>query len=340
MNNFVLSEANEEDVQSITDILSLYDLTYNRNFDYTVVLKHQNTIIGTCSFEQDVIKAFAIKKCYQNSTASKEIITHILNKLFDRGIYTAKVYTPSSNKRLFESMQFKCIYDTGSISLLISGVNDLEDYLSEVEFALNKDIDRAAIVMNCNPFTKGHLSIIGTASSECDELIVFIVEENQSVFPFDVRFELVKKGVEHLKNVSVLRSGLYMVSLMTFPDYFSRKLTSKAIASAELDAGIFASIIAKRLHITKRFVGTEPYCEITSKYNSILSEMLPKFDIDLRIIHRFEVNNGAVSASKVRDYLNQNEWTKVKELVPVSTYKYLQSSEATEVLKKLEEGDA
>ena len=339
MNNFVLSEMNNEDVQSVNDILAFYDLTYSNNFDYTVVLKHHNKIIGTCSFEQDVIKAFAIKKCYHNSTASKEIITHILNKLFDRGVFTAKVYTPSSNKKLFKEMQFKCIYDTGIISLLITGENDLEDYLSEVNLKLNSHLDRAAIVMNCNPFTLGHLSIIETASKECDELIVFVVEENQSVFPFDVRFELVKKGVEHLKNVSVIRSGPYMVSLMTFPDYFIRKLTSKAIAAAELDAGIFASIIAKRLNITKRFVGTEPYCDMTSEYNNILSEILPKFGIDLRLMHRFKVNNNAVSASKVRRYLSQKDWIKVKALVPVSTYNYLQSLEATEVLKKLEEGD-
>ncbi len=78
---------------------------------------------------------------------------------------------------------------------------------------------------------------------------------------------------------------------------------------------------------------------MTSEYNNILSKILPKYDVDLRVMHRFEINNDAVSASKVRYYLSRKDWIKVKALVPVTTYNYLQSPEATEVLKKLEEGD-
>ena len=55
------------------------------------------------------------------------------------------------------------------------------------------------IVMNCNPFTNGHLYLIEQASKQCGHLIIFVVEEDKSIFPFKERFELVQKGVADLK---------------------------------------------------------------------------------------------------------------------------------------------
>lgn len=51
----------------------------------------------------------------------------------------------------------------------------------------------------------GHRYLIEKAATENDEVVVFVVEEDKSIFPTDVRFELVKKGCEDLKNVIVLK---------------------------------------------------------------------------------------------------------------------------------------
>ena len=60
-------------------------------------------------------------------------------------------------------------------------------------------------------------------------LLFFLVEENKSVFPFDVRFKLVKQATKHLKNVHVLPSTPYIISRATFPTYFLKE-TSKNIS--------------------------------------------------------------------------------------------------------------
>ena len=77
--------------------------------------------------------------------------------------------------------------------------------------------------MNCNPFTKGHLYLIEKASAESDHLFILIVEEDKSVFPFEKRMELVKRGTEHLDNIDVIPGGSYTISSATFPSYFAKE---------------------------------------------------------------------------------------------------------------------
>ena len=77
-----------------------------------------------------------------------------------------------------------------------------------------------AVLMNCNQFTLGHRYLIEQASKIVDQLYVFIVEEDKSFFPFSHRIRLVKEGTSDLKNIRVISSGKYMISLLTFPVYF------------------------------------------------------------------------------------------------------------------------
>ena len=44
-----------------------------------------------------------------------------------------------------------------------------------------------------DPFTNGHLYLVEYAARHCDNLYVFVLSEDKSVFPADVRFSLVEK---------------------------------------------------------------------------------------------------------------------------------------------------
>ena len=81
-----------------------------------------------------------------------------------------------------------------------------------------------AIVMNCNPFTRGHRYLIESAAKQVDTLYVFVVEEDKSFFPFTERLMLVRNGIKDLSNVIVLPSGKFMISSLTFPEYFVKKM--------------------------------------------------------------------------------------------------------------------
>lgn len=52
-----------------------------------------------------------------------------------------------------------------------------------------------SIVMNCNPFTRGHLYLIEEALKKVEALYIFCVEEDRSFFSFADRFTMIKKGL-------------------------------------------------------------------------------------------------------------------------------------------------
>lgn len=189
--------------------------------------------------------------------------------------------------------------------------------------------DVGCIVMNCNPFTKGHLALINYGAAHCSLLHVFVVQENQSAFPFDVRFRLVEEGTASLSNVHIHPSGPYMISSATFPTYFLKDGEDAARIQSELDITLFASRIAPLFHIGKRFAGDEPFDPITRQYNEAMEAILPKHKINFIKIPRVSAEkeageNEIISASLVRKLLAEGGVTsQVLDLVPPCTANYL-----------------
>ncbi|MCM1236907.1 MAG: adenylyltransferase/cytidyltransferase family protein, partial [Ruminococcus flavefaciens] len=180
-----------------------------------------------------------------------------------------------------------------------------------------------AIVMNCNPFSKGHRYLIEQAKQQVELLIVFVVEEDESLFPFEERFSLIVEGTKDLKNIIVVPSGDFILSRNTFCEYFWKEENEKAICNAEYDINIFADYIAKPLHITHRFAGEEPEDKLTRIYNETMKRVLPFKGISFVEIPRLAIDNETVSASRVRKYLKNKKYDKAFALLPETTVQYL-----------------
>jgi len=193
-----------------------------------------------------------------------------------------------------------------------------------------------SIVMNCNPFTKGHQYLIEQAASQVDYLYIFVVQEDKSFFSFDDRFELVKAGTALFNNVIVVPSGEHVLSYKTLPVYFEKEEQKTAKVDATQDVEIFARYIAPRLGITCRFVGEEPIDMVTKQYNEQMADILPQFDIEFIEIPRKVTasDNEVISASKVRRLMKEEKWEDIRALVPDTTYDYLMSTYAyTDAIK-------
>ena len=179
--------------------------------------------------------------------------------------------------------------------------------------------------MNCNPFTLGHRYLIEEASKREEHVIVFVVEEDKSEFPFSDRIELVRKGVGDLRNVSVLRSGSLMISSKTFPEYFTKKEKNTLDVDPSEDIFLFSRVIAPRFNIHRRYVGEEKRDLTTRKYNEVMKEILPTYGIELIEIARKAISDKVISASIVREKIGTGEWNEIKRMVPKTTYEYLRS---------------
>lgn len=83
----------------------------------------------------------------------------------------------------------------------------IDRYFADFNVSLYNKI--GAIVMNCNPFTYGHRYLIEQALKKVDFLIIFVVEEDKSLFSFPERFAMVYDGIADLERVKVVPSALY-----------------------------------------------------------------------------------------------------------------------------------
>ncbi|MDL2263818.1 adenylyltransferase/cytidyltransferase family protein [Synergistaceae bacterium OttesenSCG-928-I11] len=182
-----------------------------------------------------------------------------------------------------------------------------------------------AIVMNCNPFTLGHQFLIEEAKKQCSFLYVFVVEEDRSFFPFSDRLMLVKAGTSEFDNIKVLPGGHFMISTLTFPEYFEKESVKDVKIDASKDIKIFAEKIAPMLNITKRFVGEEPLDPITNQYNQAMIEYLPRYGVAVVEIPRMRFGGYPISASFVRELFKSRSFNEISKIVPPSTLDYLEN---------------
>lgn len=179
-----------------------------------------------------------------------------------------------------------------------------------------------AIVMNCNPFTKGHRYLIDYARKLVDYLIVFVVEEDCSEFSFEERYSMVVKGTSEYENVIVVPSGELIASKLTFSSYFGRVFTDYTVDELNRDAMLFSKEIAPLLGIKSRFLGTEKRDRITAEYNKVLKNTLPYEGIRVVEIPRLAVDGEEVSASVFRKDMMDKGQFRVSSL-PRSTIELL-----------------
>ncbi len=198
-------------------------------------------------------------------------------------------------------------------------------YINEIRiYDTDEEMQIGAIVMNCNPFTLGHQYLAEYAALQVDRLYLFVVQEDQSMFSFQRRFNMVKEGVKHLGNVQVVPSGTFILSAKTMPIYFEKEEQQEAIINASIDLEIFGRYVAPMLHIKRRFVGEEPYDNVTRQYNEQMKMILLEYGIEVEEIPRREYKNEAISASRVRKLLEEGKVKECRELVPEYTWEVLQ----------------
>ncbi len=343
----LLDLENPFDIKFVTEFLSKNGFEFKPyEVDKTLILYNLNDeIIGTGSYRHQTLKFVVVDKKFRDSTAFPWIVTTLGNKILEN-YKRCFVYTRPKTATLFEGLGYKEIARAEPLfSVLEFGYQTIEDYQ---KFLLQhkrktKTNNIAAIVVNCNPFTKGHLYLIEKAASENELLYLFVVEEDLSSFPYKIRRKIIEEGISHLKNVVVLATGPYIVSGAIFPNYFLKSESWNEISQkqAEVDVSIFANYVVPILNITKRYVGTENYCQTTLAYNTAMKEILPKNGCEvIEITRKYdgldeENNPNYISASKIRKAIKENKLEEVLDLLPKATQKFLLSKDSLAIRNKI-----
>ncbi|WPC41712.1 [citrate (pro-3S)-lyase] ligase [Clostridium sp. JS66] len=334
---------NEEEKNEVYKFLESFGLILDKDVDYTVVFRDGNNAIkATCSKAKNIFKCFAISEDIRGENITSSLISNLVDKLFEEGIYHSFLFTKPDKVKIFTSLNFNLIYKEENAALLEYGIYNINKALDKMiaKYEIDVTTEKGALVMNCNPFTNGHRYLVEEASKKCSEVIVFVVEEDKSLFPFKDRYSMVKEGLSDFKNVKVIPGSEYIISSATFPSYFIRKEDERLKSYENIDCNIFGEYFCEKLNIIKRFVGEEPYCNVTNTYNNTLKEVMPKYGVELMEIERKCYEGNYISASKVRQFIKNNQMDQVKNIVPEVTWKFLNSNKGKEIREKIQKSNS
>lgn len=323
----------KQDLPAIIQLLKQSDLDLDEHINVFMVAKVGQQIIACAGIDNDIIKCVAIHPDYRGNSINLVLLEYVIKYANEQGHFHLFLYTKPENKDIFKGCGFYPIIEIMDLVILMENTPiGIKQYCQNLQQYKTMGEKIGSIVMNANPFTKGHLYLIEYAAKQCDWLHVFVVNEDASLFSFDERFKLVNDGTTHITNVTIHPSSSYIISKATFPTYFLKDNRKIERAYMGIDLLIFRNYIAPSLHITHRFVGTEPFSEITNMYNISMTYWLKNHDvsqysaIDLIELDRLTMDHDVISASRVRALLKKQQYEQVKKLVPSSTWSYLQNN--------------
>ncbi len=324
--------------QKLEQFLHRLDLQYDQGAEFTVNLVTQDgEIAATGSLEKNVLKCIAVDDAYQGEGLSSRVVTLLMNRAMAQGHSHLFVFTKPKNRAMFSDLGFYPIIQTEDVLFMENVRDGITRYVRSLERPEQVDGLVGAIVANCNPFTNGHRYLIETAAAQCGVLHLFVLSEDRSAFPAEVRYELVKQGIAGIDNVILHHTSDYLISSAVFPTYFIKEQSRAGEINCELDLRIFCEYFAKELGITKRFVGTEPFCPVTCAYNQAMKQVLGRYGIEVVEIARKKEDQLEISASRVRACMKSGDYEEIARIVPKSTMDYLLSEQGKELARRMQQ---
>ena len=327
---------------------------------YVVVTRDEdgNEILAGGGLDGNVIKCVAVSEAARSEGLMNILVSRLIVIAREEGRDSVKAFTKPENEGIFKSLGFALIASSPNAILMENGRGGLPEYRKYLA-SLARPGRNGAIVMNANPFTKGHRYLVEQAASQVDNLYVIVVKEDRSRFPYVERKAMIEAGCAGLDNVVVCEGSDYAISAATFPTYFLKKLDDATDTQIALDLDLFVNHIAKPLGVTVRFAGSEPEDALTRRYNELMAEILPgtsvavvrqahqpdpelvkgsalrqaRRPIDFVEIPRLEQKGKPLSATSLRRALDKGNLKEAMEYIPKSTVPYLVADLAERALR-------
>ncbi len=327
---------------------------------YVVVTRDEDgdEILAGGGLDGNVIKCVAVSESARSEGLMNILVSRLIVIAREEGRESVKAFTKPENEGIFKSLGFALIASSPKAILMENGRGGLPEYRKYLA-SLARPGRNGAIVMNANPFTKGHRYLVEQAASQVDNLYVIVVKEDRSRFPYVERKAMIEAGCAGLDNVVVCEGSDYAISAATFPTYFLKKLDDATDTQIALDLDLFVNHIAKPLGVTVRFAGSEPEDALTRRYNELMAEILPgtsvavvrqdhqpdpelvkgsalrqaRRPIDFVEIPRLEQNGNPISATSLRRALDKGNLKEAMEYIPKSTVPYLVADLAERALR-------
>jgi len=329
---YAVDPAQEPSEQAeIKAFLAKNGLSYEDGIEVFVVGRQGRRLIACGGLEQNIVKCVATDPLFRGESLSLTIVNEVIHLAYERGHSHLFLYTRPNNIAFFAGCGFYPIVEVpGMVSVMENTPIGIRRYCDGLKKLRQPGARIGSCVINANPFTRGHLYLIEQAAAASDWLHLFVVAEDASFFPYRDRYQLIKAGVAGIERLTLHPGSEYMVSRATFSSYFFKEKNVVGDCFTAVDLLIFREWIAPALGITHRFVGTEPFCPTTNKYNRdmkywLQADLSAAAPVNVVEIERTAQDARAISASEVRRLLRTGDFDRIAKLVPPTTYELLSS---------------
>ncbi len=322
-------------LRAMDALLARADIRRDPHLEGALALEDDDgELLAVGGYYENTLRCLAVDDRYRGVGLLATLVTELTALQLARGHRRLFLYTKPDAARQFQTLGFSEIARVPETLVFME--NDraaFPRYLADMRALRFPSC--AVVVMNANPFTRGHLALLARASAENERVYCFVVSHDASLVPFAARLAMVEMGAAALANVRVLPSGEYMVSGATFPSYFLKDEATVNQTYARLDAAIFLKI-ADALGAARRYVGEEPFSQTTSAYNAALLAALPSAGVAVTVVPRVCDERGdVISASLVRKRIHDGALEGVRSLVPDGTYTFLCSDAGADVIARI-----
>lgn len=299
-------------------------------------------IIWIAEFDNEKIKA--IKDNKLNYIDLNDLFNRCKNEktlFLDSPKHTNSIGNEIIANCLFDEIEFDNIRDNGQRKSYFERVDKQIERFANVDITSSKakffmrDLKKkkfenseskrvGMVLINANPFSRGHRHLIDMALKTVDYLYIFVLYENASYFSALDRLHMIKAGTKDLKNVQIIQSSNLIFSQQGFPDYFLKSQIDELNENTEWETIILARDICPMLNIKYRFMGEEEPKSVTDLYNKLVNRINNDYGIETVIIPRIKnEENATISASLIRNYFKNDNVEALKNLVCSENYSYL-----------------
>jgi [citrate (pro-3S)-lyase] ligase len=327
---FTMDPATDPALQAeIRCLLGKCGLDYEEGIDVFVVCRPKGRLVACAGLQGNIVKCCAIEPDWRGESLSLKLLSEVVHLAYERGHSHLFLYTAPDNVEFFQGCGFHPLAEMpGYVSLMENTPVGIRSYCNKLKAERKPGAVIGSIVMNANPFTLGHRYLVSEAAEACDWVHVFVVGEDASLISYRDRYALVESGIRGIERVTLHHGSQYMVSRATFPAYFFKEKGVVGQCCTAIDLLLFRNYIAPALGITHRYVGTEPFCPTTRKYNEDMKYWLqqaPTGTPPLTVVEipRMVRLGSPISASEVRRLLDVREFDRIEALVPPATLELL-----------------
>jgi [citrate (pro-3S)-lyase] ligase len=317
--------------REIGAFLATCDLALDAQVAEFVTVRSGGRLVACAGMDGGIVKCVAVSPALRGENITARLITEVTNLAAERGQYHLFLYTKPENAPLFAACGFYPLVELpGRVVLMENTPSGLSRYCADLAATRRPGGRIGSIVMNANPFTYGHQYLATRAEADCDWLHVFVVGENSSLVTYEDRFALVREGLKDFPRTTLHPGSAYMISKATFPSYFLKDRGIVDACHTAIDLRIFREHVAPALGVTHRYVGTEPFCPVTRKYNAdmtrwLVQEPSVRPPVTVVEIERKALGGLAISASEVRRRLRGDDFEGMAALAPKATVELLRA---------------